>query len=120
MNADGTNVQRLTFQGNYNQTPRWSPRGDLIAFTGRDERAVFDLFTINVASGKVARITQSQGDNLEPSWAPNGRLLVFTSTRTGPAEIWVSTPDGATQHPLTYGGGYQTPAWGPFPASHGP
>jgi TolB protein len=120
MNADGTAVQRLTFQGNYNQTPRWSPRGDQIAFTGRDERAVFDLFTINVTTGPVARITQDQGDNLEPSWAPNGRLVVFTSTRTGPAEIWVAPPDGATQHALTYGGGYQTPSWGPYPAAHAP
>ncbi len=29
MNADGSNPRRLTFQGNYNQTPDWSPRGDL-------------------------------------------------------------------------------------------
>jgi TolB protein len=120
MRADGSGVTRLTFQGNYNQTPRWSPRGDQIAFTGRDERAVFDIFTLNVATGKIARVTQDQGSNLEPSWAPNGRLLVFTSTRTGAAEIWVSTPDGATQHPLTHGGGYQTPAWGPFLPAHAP
>jgi TolB protein len=113
MNADGSNPRRLTFQGNYNQTPRWSPRGDLIAFTARDERAVFDLFVVNVQSGQVARLTQDQGLNSDPSWSPNGRLLVFESTRTGKHELWVTTPDGNSQHQLTHDGGYSTPAWGP-------
>jgi TolB protein len=113
MTRDGQNVRRLTFQGNYNQTPRWSPRGDLIAFTARDERAVFDLFTVNVQSGQVTRITQDQGNNSDPSWAPNGRLLIFVSTRSGRPELWVTTPDGASQHQLTRDGDYSTPAWGP-------
>jgi TolB protein len=113
MNGDGSGVRRLTYQGSYNQTPRWSPRGDLIAFTARDERAVFDLFTINVQTGQVARITQDQGNNSDPSWAPNGRLLVFVSTRSGKPELWVSTSDGNAQQQLTHGGDYSTPAWGP-------
>ncbi len=113
MNADGSSPRRLTYQGNYNQTPRWSPRGDLIAFTARDERAVFDLFTVNVQTGQVQRITQDQGQNSDPSWSPNGRLLVFVSTRTGKSELWVTTPDGNSQHPITHGGGYSMPAWGP-------
>ena len=47
MNADGTNQKRLTFQGNYNQEPAWSPKGDLIAFSGRDEQRSFDIYTVN-------------------------------------------------------------------------
>ena len=37
MNADGSGVRRLTFQGNYNQTPAFSPRGNHLAFTARDD-----------------------------------------------------------------------------------
>ena len=81
--ANPQDVRRLTFQGNYNQTPDWSPRGDLIAFTARDERNAFDLFTVNVESGKVTRLTQDQGNNEEPTFSPNGRLIVFNSDRTG-------------------------------------
>jgi TolB protein len=113
MDTSGGNVKRLTFQGNYNQTPKWSPRGDLIAFTARDERAIFDLFTVNVQTGQITRLTQDQGLNSEPSWSPNGRLLIFTSTRSGKHELWVTTPDGNSQHQLTHDGGYSTPAWGP-------
>lgn len=116
MDADGGRQRRLTFQGNYNQTPRWSPRGDLIAFTARDERKVFDIFTISPETGKVGRVTQDQGrTNEEPSWAPNGRLLVFTSDRTGRPQLVVSTPNGERQRVITADtAGLATPAWGPF------
>ncbi len=105
MNADGSSVRRLTFQGNYNQTPDWSPRGDLIAFTARDERNAFDLFTVNVDTGKVTRLTQDQANNEEPSFSPNGRLIVFTSTRNGSPQLFVMTADGNNQVPLPDGEG---------------
>ena len=113
MSADGGDAKRLTFQGNYNQTPDWSPRGDLIAFTARDERNAFDLFTVNVDSGKITRLTQDQGNNEEPSFSPNGRLIVFTSTRSGPSQLYVMTFDGNNQTALPVEKGtYSTPAWG--------
>jgi TolB protein len=108
--------QRLTFQGNYNQTPAWSPKGDLIAFTGRDERNVFDLFTLDVSTLKVRRLTQDQGNNEEPSWAPNGRLVAFTSTRgaAGP-RIWIMREDGRHARLLNPAIGTAiTPRWSPF------
>ena len=50
MNVDGSDVRRLTFQGNYNQEPAWSPKGDLIAFSGRDEHRVFDALLDDVVA----------------------------------------------------------------------
>jgi TolB protein len=115
MGAEGGDAKRLTFQGNYNQTPDWSPKGDLIAFTARDERNAFDLFTVNVDSGKIQRLTQDQGNNEEPTFSPNGRLIIFTSTRKGgEAHLYVMTFDGNNQVALPAGGGnYSTPDWGP-------
>ena len=118
MNADGSGVKRLTFQGNYNQTPDWSPRGDLVAFTARDERNAFDLFTVNVDTGKVTRLTQDQGNNEEPTFSPNGRLIMFSSNRTGTAHLWVMTADGNNQVPLPMEkGSWLTPDWGTAPAA---
>jgi TolB protein len=116
MNADGSDQRRLTFQGNYNQTPRWSPRGDLIAFTARDERKVFDVFTVAPDSGRIQRVTQDQGrTNEEPTWAPNGRLLAFTSDRSGRPQLVVSSVAGDRQVVVTSEGPeLGTPAWGPF------
>lgn len=114
MNADGSDPKRLTFQGNYNQTPAWSPRGDLIAFTARDERNAFDLFTVEVATGKVKRLTQDAKNNEEPSFSPNGRLILFTSTRLGSKSLFVMTFDGNNQIALPLDKGeYTTADWGP-------
>lgn len=113
MNADGSGQKRLTFQGDYNQTPDWNPRGDRIAFTARDERNVFDIFTVTLADGAITRLTQNQGNNEEPTWSPDGRYLAFTSTRTGSSQLWIMTADGRVQNRVSTGkGGYITPFWG--------
>src|SRR5690606_11257731 len=119
MDADGSNVERLTFAGNYNQTPAWSPRGDEIAFTARDERLAFDVFVVKVTDKSIRRITQGQGNNENPTWAPNGRMLMFTSDRTGRKELFVSNADGSVQHRIAIPGAEAIvqAAWGPLPGA---
>lgn len=110
--ADGSNMRRITWVGNYNTTPDWSPQGDLIAFTARDERNVFDIFTINVNSGEVTRLTQDQGHNREPSWSPDGRYIVFESTRDGKQpRLYLMNKDGRWQTRLSPTPGLKTPTW---------
>jgi TolB protein len=111
MSASGGGVRRLTFAGNYNQEPDWCPRREtpLVAFTGRDDKGRYDIFTIDVKSGAVKRLTQGQGSNKSPSWAPNGRVLVFASSRGG---LWISNADGLNQHQI-YRGPAETPSWSP-------
>jgi TolB protein len=112
MNADGSNQKRITFQGDYNQTPDWSPKGNKIVFTARDERNVFDLFTINLGTGQVERLTQNQGNNEEPTWSPDGRYIAFTSTRSGTSKLYLMTADGRIQNQISTGkGSYFTPFW---------
>ena len=114
MPSSGGEPTRLTFQGNYNQTPDWSPRGDLIAFTARDERSVFDLFTIAVEGGKMTRLTEKLANNEEPTFAPNGRLVAFISARNGGSDLYVMGIDGSNPRQLTRGALITTPAWGPL------
>jgi len=81
MNADGSNVRRISFgKGKYFQ-PVWSPRGDLIAFT----KQVEGTFYIGVISpeGTGERLV-SQGYLVEsPTWSPNGRYIMYS--RSGSA-----------------------------------
>jgi TolB protein len=113
MSASGGDAKRLTFQGKYNQTPRFSPRTDKpqIAFTGRDERGVFDLFLLDIRSGKVERLTQGHGSNLDPTWSPDGRLVAYVSSRGG---VFVQNPE--THHEVqVWKGSASSPSWGPAP-----
>jgi TolB protein len=117
MSAEGGGVRRVTFQGNYNQTPQWSPRGDAIAFTARDERKVFDVFSVSPDSGIITRVTQDQGrTNEEPSFAPTGRMLVFRTDRSGAGQLVVSDARGDRQTVIAGGRGadLSAPAWGPL------
>ena len=111
MPASGGDPKRVTFQGKYNQTPRWCPRADKaqIAFTGRDERGLFDIFILDVKSGKINRVTQGKGSNLDPTWSPDGKLLAYTSSRGG---LFVNNPE--THHEaLVWRGSASSPSWGP-------
>jgi len=113
MGAAGGGAKRVTFQGKYNQTPRWNPdpKKPYIAFTGRDERGVFDVFYIDLKSQQVTRVTQGKGSNLDPSWSPDGRLLVYASSRGG---LFVANPETRHEVQITHGGA-ASPSWGPAP-----
>lgn len=113
MSASGGGARRITFQGKYNQTPRWNPdpKKPYIAFTGRDERGVFDVFYIDMSNQQVTRVTQGKGSNLDPAWSPDGRLLVYASSRGG---LWVANPETRHEAQITRGGA-SSPSWGPAP-----
>jgi TolB protein len=111
MSADGSGQTKVTRRGNYNQTPAWTPRKDapLIAFTARDEKYAYDVFTVNADTGEMTRITEGHGSNQKPSWAPNGRAIAYESSRGG---VWISTADGRTERQV-YRGSASAPSWGP-------
>lgn len=108
---------RLTSQGRYNQTPTFSPDGKLVAFTGRDEQKVFDIFLVERATGRISRVTEKQGRNQEPFFTSSGRFLIFTSIREGKSkpDIFISSLNGNHQFRLTDAAsdskskGYMTP-----------
>ena len=114
MPSSGGSARRLTFQGNYNQTPRFCPRKEtpIIAFTGRDERAMFDIFTYDMRTGRIDRVTQGPGSNFDPAWSPDGRLLVYASSRGG---LFIKNLQTKKEFQI-YKGGAKNPSWGPPPA----
>jgi TolB protein len=115
MEADGTNVQRLTDQG-YAVSPSWSPNGQFLALAwtrhyGPGEPGAEDLYLMDVASKQWVQLTHDGGQNDFPSWSPDGRHLVFQSSRSGSEQIWSMLADGSNPKQLTFAGRNTQPNW---------
>ncbi len=98
VNADGTNLQRLTIDKFAELQPAWSPDGATIAFvTDRGPDANFALLRFpkwrialyHMASGSITLVPGQAGLNLNPQWSPDGRSLAYVSDRAGTANVFL-------------------------------
>lgn len=95
MNADGTNVQQLTFGGCADRNPAPSPDGTKIAF----QRACAGggIFVMNTDGTNVKQLTFTSSD-MYPAWGSNGFYIYFTSYRVyAYGELWRMYADGSSQ-----------------------
>jgi TolB protein len=111
MDTTGANLQRWT-SGGQCDSPVWSPLGHLVLFT-MSVKGNFDIYSLEVATGRQNRLTYGEGNNENGTWSPDGRYVVFTSTRRGRPELWVMNADGSSPRLLgSLPGRSFTPHWG--------
>ena len=101
MRMVSSDAQRLTFEGEYNCAPAWSPDGKWIAYAGQRGGA-FQIFVIAAEGGRATQLTES-GSNEDPTWAPDSRYLAFAGRRGGKRKIYMIDRTGRWEHPLTDG-----------------
>lgn len=89
MGRDGDRVKRLTFSGSHNGDPEWSPKADLIAYTGKDDKGVFQVFLVDPEGRETRQVTFGPKDTMDPTWSPDGRFLAVSSLRDGKSAIYV-------------------------------
>jgi len=73
-------VKRISFVGQFNATPRFSPDGKEIVFSSWVDNS-FDLYRIDSTGNNLSRLTKDFGSNEEPVFSPDGEFIVFTSKR---------------------------------------
>lgn len=80
--AEGT-VTEVAPAGRISQvyTPRWSPDGTKVAYSGFREGGYRDLYVYDVGSGETTQLTADRHMDVTPSWTPDGRYIVFSSDR---------------------------------------
>jgi Tol biopolymer transport system component len=78
--VDGRNVRRVSGDG-FAAIPSWSPDGRTIAFVRAEPREpdVWNLWTVELASGKMRRLTSyREGQLWGSSWFADGQRLAYT------------------------------------------
>ena len=84
MNADGSNVRRLTEAPGYDGGPFFSPDGKRIVWRHFAESGtVADVWTMNVDGSDKRRITDFKSMSWAPYYHPSGKYFIFTSNKLG-------------------------------------
>ncbi len=114
MNLDGKGrPQRLTFEGNYNTSPAWSPDGRSIAYVG-ETNGKNQIFMVKFDGTNLRQLT-SAGNNEGPSFSPDGYFIAFDSDREDTHGIYIMRADGGAQKRITakYVNAV-SPEWSPY------
>jgi TolB protein len=123
MNADGSAVKNITNSPDFLEwSPRWSPDGTRIVYSGRlniDQNT--HLYVMDADGSNRSLLTDINNTNLEPAWSPDGKKIAFVSYfggygrhRWNEADIYVIDVDGSNLVRLTDAGDhYRGLVWAP-------
>lgn len=98
IDIDGKNERQLTTDLNWVcWCPYWYKDGKHIAYAAADHsnplaRPNYDIYWMNIETGKTTRITQAPGADVLPVFSPDGTKIVWSSTRDGrqPAQVFIA------------------------------
>lgn len=117
MDADGSNIVRLTNHPEADGFPAWSPDGSRIAFASQ-RTGDWEIFVMNADGSGEAQLTFNPGiQDQHPTWSPDGSRIAYTANgglNRGEWDIYTipaggGSPTNLTNHPSDD----QSPDWGP-------
>ena len=97
MNADGSNVRRLTDTDGYDGGPFFSPDGQKICWRRfSTDGATAEIMTMNIDGTAQRQLTRIGAMSWAPYFHPSGEYLIFTTNRHGFAnfELYLVAADG--------------------------
>jgi dipeptidyl aminopeptidase/acylaminoacyl peptidase len=120
MDAQGSNVVRLTDDPASEYQSVWSPDGERIAFArslGDPQLSHPAIFTMDPDGTDVRQTSSADGgSDFWPTWSPDGTQVAFAAIRNEDWGIWVVDADGSNEHMILggTGAGYvDNPVWSP-------
>ena len=77
-------LTRLTFAGEGNSSPVWTPDGQRITYSSVDKAGLINLWWIRSdGAGDAQRLTESKRSQYARSWRPDGKVLAFNQLNPG-------------------------------------
>ena len=81
-------IARLTFGGDSNEFPVWTPDGQRIAFSMQDKDSINLYWKRADGAGDAQRLTQSKVIQHPASWSPDGKALAFFQIDPTSSSSW--------------------------------
>jgi TolB protein len=75
-------------------SPRWSPDGSRIIYTGYFRTGAPDIFLLDPATGRRDKFASFRGTNSGARFSPNGQQVAMILTGEGTPEVYVSNAQG--------------------------
>ncbi|HEY2712169.1 MAG TPA: M28 family peptidase [Chthoniobacterales bacterium] len=99
MNADGSNVRRLTNEPGYDGGPFFSPDGQRILWRHFEENGVIaDVWTMKLDGADKRRVTDFKSMSWAPYFHPSGDYIIFTSNKLGFENFELFIVDAKGEH----------------------
>jgi Tol biopolymer transport system component len=71
-------LTRLTFAGENNSSPVWTPDGQRIVYDSQEKDGAYNLWWIRAdGAGNAQRLAESKSTQYAGSWRPDGKVLAF-------------------------------------------
>lgn len=84
MNADGSNVRRLTSTPGYDGGPFFSPDGQRVIWRRFNEKGdTADVYTMKLDGSDVRRLTDFGAMSWAPYFHPSGQYVIYTANKLG-------------------------------------
>lgn len=95
MKSDGSGVQQITFNSNFDGYANWSPDGAQLVFSSLQNN-LYDLWVVNADGSNLRRLT-SGANALSPAWSPSGDKIAYSADSDGDGwlELWWMNADGS-------------------------
>lgn len=101
MDYDGAGEEQLTKLKSIALSPRVSPDGSRVAFSGLSANS-WQIMMYSNDLGRVVSFPRMGGDNFSPAWSSDGSRLAFSSSmRNGDPDIYATDDKGAGLKRLT-------------------